>query len=60
MPFDVIYTKKKTQRPLIFTIIVDCPAVLTETKSPETSGKYGFVNTMQAMQSFRGLWFSAC
>jgi hypothetical protein len=27
-----------------------CPAVLTETAAPETSGRYGFINTMQAMQ----------
>jgi hypothetical protein len=49
--FDLIYTQKENATALDFnTIIDDCPAVLTETKSPETSGKYGFVNTMQAMQ----------
>ena len=49
--FDLIYTQKENAAALDFnTIIDDCPAVLTETKSPETSGKYGFVNTMQAMQ----------
>jgi hypothetical protein len=51
MALDLIYTRKETAEALDFATIIDnCPAVLTETASPETSGKYGFVNTMQAMQ----------
>ena len=51
MPFDVIYTNQKFTGELKFSEIVEkCPAVVTETASPETSGKYGFVNTLQAMK----------
>ena len=51
MPFDVIYTNQKFTGELKFSEIVEkCPAVVTETASPETSGKYGFVNTLQAVQ----------
>ena len=51
MPFDVIYQRNENQTALSFDEIIEaCPAVLTETASPETSGKYGFVNTYQAME----------
>ena len=51
MPFDVMYTNQKFTGELKFSEIVEkCPAVVTETASPETSGKYGFVNTLQAMK----------
>jgi hypothetical protein len=51
MPFDVIYQRNENATALSFDEIIEaCPAVLTETASPETSGKYGFVNTYQAMQ----------
>ena len=51
MPFDVIYQRNENQTALSFADIVsDCPAVWTNTASPETSGKYGFVNTYQAME----------
>ena len=51
MPFDVIYQRNENQTALCFADIVsECPAVWTNTASPETSGKYGFVNTYQAME----------
>lgn len=51
MPFDLIYTRKPDASALSFDAIVNsCPAVLTETKSPDTSGRYGFVSTYDAMQ----------
>lgn len=51
MPLDLIYSQNENATALSFnTIIKECPAVLTECASPETSGRYGFVNTLQAMQ----------
>lgn len=50
MPFDLIYSRKANNTALdIKTLIEKCPAILTETASPETSGRYGFVSTMQAI-----------
>jgi len=51
MPFDVIYQRNENATALDINQVIDyCPAALTEIKSPETSGKYGFVNTLQAVQ----------
>ena len=51
MPLDLIITRKETAAAMELADIADiCPAVLTETAAPETSGRYGFINTMQAMQ----------
>ena len=51
MPLDLIITRKETAAAMELSDIADiCPAVLTETAAPETSGRYGFINTMQAMQ----------
>jgi hypothetical protein len=51
MPLDLIITRKETAAAMELADIAEiCPAVLTETAAPETSGRYGFINTMQAMQ----------
>ena len=51
MPLDLIITRKETAAAMELSDIAEiCPAVLTETAAPETSGRYGFINTMQAMQ----------
>ena len=51
MPLDLIITRKETAAAMELSDVADiCPAVLTETAAPETSGRYGFINTMQAMQ----------
>ena len=51
MPFDLIHTQNETATALDFQTVVDnCPAVLTGSKSPDTSDRYGFVSTMGAMQ----------
>ena len=58
MPLDLIITRKETAAAMELSDIADiCPAVLTETAAPETSGRYGFINTMQAMQILGDLWF---
>ena len=50
MPFDLIYSRKANNTALDVDALVEkCPAILTETASPETSGRYGFVSTMQAI-----------
>ena len=49
--FDLIHTQNETATALDFQTVVDnCPAVLTGSKSPDTSDRYGFVSTMGAMQ----------
>jgi hypothetical protein len=51
MPLDLIITRKETAAAMELAEIAEiCPAVLTETAAPETSGRYGFINTMDAMQ----------
>ena len=51
MPLDLIITRKETAAAMELSDIADiCPAVLTETAAPETSGRYGFINSMEAMQ----------
>jgi hypothetical protein len=51
MPLDLIITRKETAAAMELSDIAEiCPAVLTETAAPETSGRYGFINSMQAMQ----------
>jgi len=51
MPLDLIITRKETAAAMeLAEIAAICPAVLTETAAPETSGRYGFINTMDAMQ----------
>ena len=51
MPFDLIHTQNETASALDFQTVVDnCPAVLTGSKGPDTSDRYGFVSTMGAMQ----------
>ena len=51
MPFDLIHTQNETATALDFQTVVDnCPAVLTGSKSPDVSDRYGFVSTMGAMQ----------
>ena len=51
MPLDLIITRKETASAMeLAEIAAICPAVLTETAAPEKSGRYGFINTMDAMQ----------
>lgn len=50
MPLDLIYSRKANNTALdVDSLVEKCPAILTETASPETSGRYGFVSTMQAI-----------
>jgi len=48
---DLIHTFKPDATALSFDEVINaCPAVLTETASPETSDRYGFISTHNAMQ----------
>ena len=51
MAFDLIYTRKNDATELSLDSVIDnCPAVLTNSQSPETTERYGFVSTYDAMQ----------
>jgi hypothetical protein len=59
MPLDLIITRKETAAAMELSDIAEaCPAVLTETAAPETSGRYGFINTMQGHADPWRLWLS--
>ena len=51
MPFDLIHTQNGNASEIDLETIVDnCPAVLTGSKSPDVSDRYGFVSSIGAMQ----------
>jgi len=50
MPFDLIHTHTENAPVLSTADIWDnCPAAFTKSKSPELSGRYGFVDTAAAI-----------
>jgi len=50
MPFDLIHTHTENAPVLTTAQILDnCPAAFTQRKSPELSGRYGFVDTAAAI-----------
>ena len=50
MPFDLMHSFDAKAKALpISEVIENCPAVMTDIRSPETSNRYGLVNTIEAM-----------
>ena len=50
MPFDLMHSFDAKAKALpISEVIENCPAVMTDIRSPETSKRYGLVNTIEAM-----------
>ena len=50
MPFDLMHQFDAKAKALpISEVIENCPAVMTDIRSPDTSKRYGLVNTMEAM-----------
>lgn len=50
MPYDLMHSFDANAKALpINEVIEKCPAVLTDIRSPETSKRYGLVNTIEAM-----------
>jgi len=50
MPFDLMHKYDANAKALpISEVIEKCPAVMTDIRSPDTSKRYGLVNTMEAM-----------
>ena len=50
MPYDLMHSFDANAKALpINEVIEKCPAVLTDIRSPETSNRYGLVNTIEAM-----------
>ena len=50
MPYDLMHSFDAKAKALpISEVIENCPAVMTDIRSPETSNRYGLVNTIEAM-----------
>tara|TARA_R100001440_G_scaffold56835_1_gene76602 strand:- start:549 stop:1436 length:888 start_codon:yes stop_codon:yes gene_type:complete len=50
MPYDLMHQYDANAKALpISEVIENCPAVMTDIRSPDTSKRYGLVNTMEAM-----------
>ena len=50
MPFDLMHSFDAKAKALpISEVIENCPAVMTDIRSPDTSKRYGLVNTIEAM-----------
>jgi len=58
MPFDLMHSFDAKAKALpISEVITNCPAVMTDIRSPDTSKRYGLVNTIQAMDVLQDYGF---